>query len=53
MDDSKPHRIPMPPQFEGEGRFTALLAITAERPGGSPTGQAQGPVVAVGNFSQG
>jgi anti-sigma-K factor RskA len=45
-------RMPLPAALTGPGQATALLAITIEPPGGSPTGQAQGPVVATGGFKK-
>lgn len=43
-------RMPLPAALTGAGQTTALLAITLEQPGGSPTGQAQGPVIATGGL---
>lgn len=45
-------RMPLPAALTGPGQATALLAITIEQPGGSPTGQAQGPVVATGGLKK-
>lgn len=45
-------RMPLPAALTGAGQATALLAITIEQPGGSPTGQAQGPVVATGGLKK-
>jgi anti-sigma-K factor RskA len=44
--------MPLPAALIGAGQATALLAITIEQPGGSPTGQAQGPVVATGGLKK-
>ncbi|PVM86121.1 anti-sigma factor [Caulobacter radicis] len=48
----KPMRIPMPPDLRGEGTYTALLAVTDEPIGGSPTGVATGSVRAAGKFAK-
>ncbi len=45
-------RMPLPAALTGPGQATALLAITIEQPGGSPTGRAQGPVVATGGLKK-
>jgi anti-sigma-K factor RskA len=50
VEAGQERRIPLPAALAGDGRSTALLAITIEQPGGSPTGVAQGPVVATGGF---
>ena len=48
----KPMRIPMPKDLHGEGTYTALLAVTDEPIGGSPTGVATGSVRAAGKFAK-
>ncbi|MEH0195316.1 anti-sigma factor [Caulobacter sp. CCNWLY153] len=48
----KPMRIPMPRDLRGEGTYTALLAVTDEPIGGSPTGVATGSVRAAGKFAK-
>lgn len=48
--EGQERRIPIPAAFTGAGERTSVLAITVEQPGGSPTGVAQGPIVATGNF---
>jgi anti-sigma-K factor RskA len=48
----KPMRIPMPKDLRGEGTYTALLAVTDEPIGGSPTGVATGSVRAAGKFAK-
>lgn len=50
MDATTPTRIALPEALIGPGKTTAKLAITVEQPGGSPTGKAQGPVIAIGGF---
>jgi anti-sigma-K factor RskA len=52
MDTSKPYRVPIPMQMNGEGRTTATLAVTAEQLGGSPDKKPHGPIIAAGKFSQ-
>ncbi|MFT4253415.1 MAG: anti-sigma factor, partial [Caulobacter sp.] len=47
-----PKRIPMPEGLRGAGTYTALLAVTDEPPGGSPTGVATGSVRAAGKFAR-
>jgi len=48
-----PKRIPMPEGLRGAGTYTALLAVTDEPIGGSPTGVATGSVRAAGKFLKG
>lgn len=48
----KPMRIPMPKDLRGEGTYTAMLAVTDEPIGGSPTGAATGSVRAAGRFAK-
>lgn len=48
--EGQERRIPLPAAFTGAGERTSVLAITVEQVGGSPTGVAQGPVVATGGF---
>ncbi|MBI1685122.1 anti-sigma factor [Caulobacter hibisci] len=48
-----PKRIPMPKDLRGAGTYTALLAVTDEPIGGSPTGVATGSVRAAGKFLRG
>jgi anti-sigma-K factor RskA len=43
-------RMPLPAALTGAGQATAVLAITLEQAGGSPTGAPQGPVVATGGL---
>ena len=45
-----PKAIALPAGLTGAGTYTALLAITDEQPGGSPTGVATGQVRAAGKF---
>jgi anti-sigma-K factor RskA len=48
--EGQERRMPLPAAFTGSGERTSVLAITVEQIGGSPTGVAQGPVVATGGF---
>lgn len=50
MDPSKPYRIPLPADLEGQGRTTAQLVVTAEQLGGSPDKKPHGPAIAAGAF---
>ncbi|HET9159890.1 MAG TPA: anti-sigma factor [Caulobacteraceae bacterium] len=52
MDRTKPYRIPIPMQMNGEGRTTAQLVVTAEQLGGSPDKKPHGPAIAAGKFGQ-
>ena len=50
IDPVQPTRMPAPAHLNAANRPGAVLAVTVEQPGGSPTGQAQGPIVGVGGF---
>jgi anti-sigma-K factor RskA len=50
MDQTKPYRIPIPMQMNGEGRTTAQPVVTAELLGGSPDRKPHGPAIAAGKF---
>lgn len=52
IDPKEPTRIPAPAYLNAANRPGTVLAITVEQPGGSPTGQAQGPIVGVGGFAE-
>ncbi len=45
-------RMPLPAALAGAGRATAVLAITLEQAGGSPTGDPMGPVIATGGLKK-
>ncbi len=48
VDPSKAASMPMPAPFKALAREKAVLALSIEPPGGSPTGAPTGPVVATG-----
>jgi anti-sigma-K factor RskA len=48
VDPSKAASMPMPAPFKALAREKAVLALSIEPPGGSPTGSPTGPVVATG-----
>ena len=50
IKEGQAQRLPLPAALTGAGQTTSLLAVTLEQLGGSPTGIAQGPVVATGRF---
>lgn len=45
-------RMPLPASLTGASQATAVLAITLEQAGGSPTGDPQGPVIATGGLKK-
>jgi anti-sigma-K factor RskA len=47
----RPAQIAIPPAFAGEARRDAILAVSLEPPGGSPTGQPTGPVIGSGKLT--
>jgi anti-sigma-K factor RskA len=51
IDPSKPATMPMPLAFRALAGETAVLALSIEPSGGSPTGSPTGPVVATGVLS--
>jgi anti-sigma-K factor RskA len=51
VDPSKAASMPMPPPFRALAREKAVMALSIEPPGGSPTGSPTGPVVATGALS--
>jgi anti-sigma-K factor RskA len=52
MDATKPYRIPVPMQMNGQGRTASQLVVTAEQLGGSPDKKPHGPAIAAGRFGQ-
>jgi anti-sigma-K factor RskA len=51
VDPSKPASMPMPEPFKALAREKAVLALSIEPLGGSPTGSPTGPVVATGSLA--
>ena len=43
--------IAIPPEFAGQTVSNAVLAVSLEPPGGSPTGQPTGPVIGTGKLT--
>jgi anti-sigma-K factor RskA len=52
IDAQKPVALPIPASLLAEATSQAALAISLEPPGGSPTGQPTGPVIAVGPLTK-
>jgi len=52
VDAEKPVALVIPARLLAEATSEAALAISLEPPGGSPTGQPTGPVIAVGNLTK-
>jgi anti-sigma-K factor RskA len=52
IDPQKPVALPIPATLLAEATSEAALAISLEPPGGSPTGQPTGPVIAVGPLTK-
>ncbi len=52
LDAAKPVSLPIPRRLLAEATTQAALAISLEPPGGSPTGQPTGPVIAVGALTK-
>jgi anti-sigma-K factor RskA len=52
IDPQKPVALPIPANLLAEATSEAALAISLEPPGGSPTGQPTGPVIAVGPLTK-
>jgi anti-sigma-K factor RskA len=44
-------QIAIPPAFADQARRDAVLAVSLEPPGGSPTGQPTGPVIGSGKLT--
>jgi anti-sigma-K factor RskA len=51
IDPARPVRVTVPPDLAGRFGSNAVLAVSLEPPGGSPTGQPTGPVVANGRLT--
>jgi len=51
IDPTRPVRVDVPPDLAGRFTQDAALAVSIEPPGGSPTGQPTGPVVANGKLT--
>jgi len=52
IDVAMPTRMPTPTYLSAANRKGAVLAITVEQLGGSPTGVAQGPIIGAGGFTE-
>jgi len=52
IDAQKPMALPIPAHLMADATTEAALAISLEPPGGSPTGQPTGPVIAVGPLTK-
>ena len=52
IDADKPVTLAVPSRLLADATTQAALAISLEPPGGSPTGQPTGPVIAVGPITQ-
>jgi anti-sigma-K factor RskA len=52
IDAQKPVALAIPAHLLAEATSEAALAISLEPPGGSPTGQPTGPVIAVGPLTK-
>ena len=52
IDPSRPITIKVPQDLLGRVNREAVLAVSLEPPGGSPTGQPTGPVIANGKLAQ-
>ena len=51
VDVSHPVSVTIPPTLRNAVTLKAAMAISVEPPGGSPTGQPTGPVIAKGGIS--
>jgi anti-sigma-K factor RskA len=51
VQPGQPIKLEIPPDLAGRLTPDATLAVSLEPPGGSPTGQPTGPVIAAGKFS--
>jgi len=51
IDPSRPVRINVPKSLLPQVNSNAMLAVSLEPPGGSPTGQPTGPVIANGKLA--
>jgi anti-sigma-K factor RskA len=52
LDADKPVALAIPKNLREEATTQAVLAVSLEPPGGSPTGQATGPVIASGKLTK-
>jgi anti-sigma-K factor RskA len=52
IEPGQPMRLTIPPDLAGQLTPDAALAVSLEPPGGSPTGQPTGPVIASGKFTR-
>jgi anti-sigma-K factor RskA len=50
IQPGRPIRLTIPPELAGSVAKDATLAVSLEPPGGSPTGQPTGPVIAAGSL---
>ena len=51
IDPSKPVKVTIPPDLKDRVDAQSVLAVSLEPPGGSPTGQPTGPVIANGKLT--
>lgn len=51
IDPSKPVKVTIPPSLKDRVDAQSVLAVSLEPPGGSPTGQPTGPVIANGTLT--
>lgn len=51
IDPTKPVALAIPPGLLAQATTQAVLAVSLEPPGGSPTGQPTGPVIATGKLT--
>jgi len=51
IDPNKPVALTIPPGLIAQATTQAVLAVSLEPPGGSPTGQPTGPVIATGKLT--
>jgi anti-sigma-K factor RskA len=51
IQSGEPIRLDLPPDLAGAATAGATLAVSLEPPGGSPTGQPTGPVIASGKLT--
>jgi anti-sigma-K factor RskA len=51
IQPGQPIRLTIPPELAGQLTPDAALAVSLEPPGGSPTGQPTGPVIASGKLT--
>jgi anti-sigma-K factor RskA len=51
VDPTRPVKVSVPPELQPHVSVDSTLAITLEPPGGSPTGQPTGPIIANGRLA--